>query len=215
MSPEDGKSLTIFECIDAAGSYPPPPLVVIHGHDITPDSFPEGLPKGTRIIPSENGLTPEKRALEFLKHYIESSDSGPEADWKLMLTNYEGGHYTPEFIALANANHIRPYPLIPHLMHCMQPIDVGVLQPYRYEHDEAIRDALLEFSTEFTLLRFLGDLTKIRDNTFEKSTIRRAFEKSGMWPISAAKCVEQLKILTPNIEETAKEPLSPSGSEAS
>ena len=39
---------------------------------------------------------------------------------------------TPEFNKLANENWIRPYPLIPHLTHCMQPLDVGVFQPYKH-----------------------------------------------------------------------------------
>ena len=71
-----------------------------------------------------------------------------------------GSHCTPEFIALANDNHIRPYLLIAYLTYCMQPFDVGVFQPYKQWHDKAIQDALEEFSTKYTLSQFLGDLTK-------------------------------------------------------
>lgn len=49
----------------------------------------------------------------------------------------------------------------------------------------AIQDALLEFNTKYSLSRFLGDLTKIRDHTFKKSTIQHAFKKLGMWPLNA------------------------------
>jgi hypothetical protein len=49
-----------------------------------------------------------------------------------MLMNNHESHMTPEFIALANENHIRPFPLIPHLTHCMQPLDVGVFQSYKH-----------------------------------------------------------------------------------
>ena len=157
------------------------------------DWFSKELPKGTRIIPSENGFTSDKIAQVFLQHYIDHSDSGPEADWKIMLMDNHGSHCTPEFIALANINHIRPYLLIPHLTHCMQPLDVGVFQPYKHWHDMAIQDALLEFNVEYTLQRFLADLTKIRDNTFKKCTIRSAFEKSGMWPVNAKNCISLLK----------------------
>ena len=44
----------------------------------------------------------------------------------------------------------------------MQPLDVGVFQPYKHWHDMAIQDALLEFNVEYTLQRFLADLSKIR-----------------------------------------------------
>ena len=73
------------------------------------DWFSKELPKGTRIIPSENGFTSDKIAQVFLQHYIDHSDSRPEADWKIMLMDNDGSHCTPEFIALANINHIRPY----------------------------------------------------------------------------------------------------------
>ena len=96
------------------------------------DWFPEGLPTGTRIIPSENGFTSNEIAIAWLQHYIEYSDSGPEADWKLLLMDNHGSHLTPEFITLANENHIRPYPLISHFTHCMQPLDVGVFQAFKY-----------------------------------------------------------------------------------
>ena len=97
-----------------------------------------------------------------------------------MLMDHHGSHVTPEFIKLANENRIRPYPLIPHLTHCMQPLAVGMFQPYKHWHAVAIRDAIAEFNVEYTITRFCQDLTKIRDNTFKKSTIQSAFEKSGI-----------------------------------
>ncbi|MCJ1465375.1 hypothetical protein MMC07_003993 [Pseudocyphellaria aurata] len=58
---------------------------------------------------------------------------------------------------------------------------------------ESKPDALLEFSIEYKLTHFLGDLTKIRDNTFKKTTIRHAFEKSSMWPMDLDRFVKQPK----------------------
>jgi hypothetical protein len=39
-----------------------------------------------------------------------------------------GSYTTPKFIQLANNNYILPYPLLPHLTHCIQPLDIGVFQ---------------------------------------------------------------------------------------
>ena len=114
--------------------------------------------------------------------------------------------------------HTRPtllhYPLIPHLTYCMQPLDVGVFQPYKHWHDMAIQDALLEFNVEYTLQRFLADLTMIRDNTFKKCTIRSASEKSGMWPVNAKNCISLLKTFKPpaaqeKLHNKEKEPTLP------
>ena len=65
----------------------------------------------------------------------------------------------------------------------------------------AIQDAIAEFNVEYTVTRFCQDLTKIRDNTFKKSTIQSAFEKSGIWPINEKKCTEQLKKFVPSQNE--------------
>jgi hypothetical protein len=104
-----------------------------------------------------------------------------------------GTHMTPEFIALANDNHIRPFPLIPHLTHCMQPLDVGVFGPYKHWHGVAIQEAIVRSFVEYSLEQFLGDLVKIRNNVFKRSTIRHAFEKPGMWPVDQDLCIKQLK----------------------
>lgn len=94
----------------------------------------------------------------------------------MLLIDNHGSHLTPEFILLANKNHIRPLPFIAHLTHCMQPLDVGIFQPYKHWHDVAIQEAVAEFDLEYSLPRLCRDLTKIRNNTFKNSTIRSAFE---------------------------------------
>ncbi len=112
------------------------------------------------------------------------------------MNNHES-HETADFVKLANDNHILPYPLIPHLTHCMQPLDVGVFQPYKHWHDRAIQDALAKLSFEYNIQFFLRDLPTIRANTFKKRTIRHAFRKSGMWPIDIKQCLKQLKNFSP------------------
>ena len=72
-----------------------------------------------------------------------------------------GSHETREFIKLANDHHILPYPLLAYMTHCMQPLDVGVFQPYKHWHDVAIKDALAGLDIEYSLRSFLRDLTWI------------------------------------------------------
>ena len=73
-----------------------------------------------------------------------------------------GSHITPEFVKLANENRIRPFPFIPHLTHCMQPLDVGVFQPYKHWHDKAISEFVAKSFIDYSLTQFLQDLGKIR-----------------------------------------------------
>lgn len=119
-----------------------------------------------------------------------------------MFMDNHGSHCTHEFIALVNRNHIRCYPLIPHITHCMQPLDVRISQPYKHQHDVVIQDTLLEFNIGYILPRFLGDPTKLWDNTFTETTIRHAFKQPGMWPPNVTKCIGQLKSFNPDIQKT-------------
>jgi hypothetical protein len=152
-------------------------------------------------VSSDSGFTSDKIAVEYLRHYIQHSDAGFDAEWKLMLMNNHGSHVTPEFIALVNENHIRPFPFIPHLTHCMQPLDVGVFGPYKHWHTKAIVKAVSQSFIEYSLSHFLNDLTKIRNNTFKKDTIRGAFAQSGMWPFDPEKCIGLFHKFNPKASE--------------
>ena len=161
------------------------------------DWFSPEMDLDSTIITSEKGFTNDQIAIEFLKHFIKHSNTGPHSEWKLLLMDNHGSHEIPEFLKLANENCILPYPLIPHLTHCMQPLDVGIFQPYKHWHNVAIRDSLAGLSTEYGIRSFLRDLPTIRENTFKKRTIRHAFKKSGMWPIDSKQCLKQLKTFNP------------------
>jgi hypothetical protein len=137
VSPEDRRSLTILEAIDAAGRKPPPPLVIVQEKYMMSDWFSPEMDLETTVITSEKSFTNNQIGFEFLKHFINHTDAGPHSEWKLLLMNNHDSHETPEFLKLANENHILPYPLISHLTHCMQPLDVDVFQSYKHWYEIA------------------------------------------------------------------------------
>lgn len=75
----------------------------------------------------------------------------------------------------------------------MQPLNIGILQPYKHWHNIAIQNAMTEVDLDYSTVRFREDLTRIRDNTFKKSTIQSAFEKCGMYPVNPTKRITQLR----------------------
>ena len=83
------------------------------------------------------------------------------------------------------------------MTHCMQPLDVGIFQPYKHWHEVKIQESLGTLEMEYTVRSFLRDLGWIREKTFTKDTIRHAFEKSGMWPVNEAKVIQQMKTFSP------------------
>ena len=203
ISPEDRRSITIFECICASGSYPIPPLVVIEGKQVMDYWVPEELPTGTLVIESPSGFTSDSIAIVWLKHYIEWIGWGPKKEeWRLLLMDNHGSHCTEEFIALANTNKIRPYPLIPHATHCMQPLDVGCFRSFEHWRQDMIQKSIGSLSLEYGILHFMRDLHQIREKTFTKETIRHAFRDAGMYPPSVEKTVQLAKKY--GIKETQK-----------
>ena len=197
LSPENRQSLMIFEIINAAGEFSPPFMMIIQDQQLMKAWFSDDLPAGTRVLTSKNDFTSDKIAMKFLQHFIKDLNAGPDVDWKLMLMNNHDSHITPEFALLADKNHIRSYSLIPHLTHCMQPLDVGVFQSYKHWHDVAIQNVMAEFNLEYFMARFCQDLIEIRINTFKKSTIQSAFEKCGMYPPDSTKCIALFQKFVP------------------
>ena len=115
-----------------------------------------------------------------------------------MLMNNHGSHITSEFSLLTADNHIRPYPFIPHLTHCMQSLNVAVFQPYKHWHNDAIKQTMAEFNLEYFMARFCENFTKIRNNTFKKFTIQSAFENSGMYFFDFVNCISLLRKFVPD-----------------
>ena len=151
----------------------------------------------TLVIISKKDFINNEIEIKFLKHFINYINARPHSEQKLLLIDNHDSHETSEFLNLANKNYILPYPLIAYLTHCMQSLDIGVFQPYKYWHDIVVQDALAGLSFEYDIRSFLRDLPTIRANTFKKRTIWHAFKKSGMWPISTKQCLKQLKTFNP------------------
>jgi hypothetical protein len=78
LSPENRRSVTIIEMINATRAKPIPPMLLIQGLRLMVDWFRPELPRGTHIIPTEKGFINDQIAIEYLKHYIKHSDCGPD-----------------------------------------------------------------------------------------------------------------------------------------
>lgn len=140
----------------------------------------EDLPLNNHIILSDLVFTLDKIAVKYLKHFIRNSDAKPNKEWKLILIDNNSSHIIPEFVDLANKNHICPYPLISYLTHYMQSLDIEIFQLYKHWYNMAIQKVISKLFIEYFLMQFLKNLTKIRNNIFKASIIQNAFEKSGM-----------------------------------
>ena len=151
------------------------------------------LDGNTRVLMSYSGYINSQLALEYLNHLILHIQAGPDARPRVLLMDQHGSHVTPEFIIKATEASIHPFPFPGHLTHVLQPLNVGVFQPYKHWHRRAIQDATRRLDIEYTVTSFFRDLAGIREKTMKKGTIQGAFRKSGMWPINWQKALEKMK----------------------
>jgi hypothetical protein len=75
-SPENRKSVTIIETIQADGREPPPPFIITPGQKIMDNWIRDELVGKERVACSPTGYTNNEIALQYLDHLIEHTRAG-------------------------------------------------------------------------------------------------------------------------------------------
>ena len=195
-APKNCQSLTILKTISAA-SLSIPPFLIIQGKLHMENWYHRNLKGEERITVSDSGYTNSELALEYLKHFIKHTHSNETTAPKLLLMDSHISHTTPEFVLLAHANHIHPYQFPSHLTHILQPLDVSVFAVYKHWHNRAVQKAMRDMDIDYTVSSFLRDLTEVREQTFKKGTVIKAFRESGMWPPSFSIIEKKIAVYAP------------------
>lgn len=131
---------------------------------------------------SDSRYTNDEIGVQWLKHFIYHTKSGPNACKKLLIYDGHGSHNTDKFKRFAAANNIFLLMLPPHLTHILQPLDVGVFQTYKHCHNLAVHQAIRSLQFEYDYSCFLWDLPKIREKTVTEKIIVSAWAKAGLFP---------------------------------
>jgi hypothetical protein len=145
------------------------------------------------IVSTPTSYTNNEIALQYLDHLILHTRVGLEKPWKILLLDGHKSHCIDEFQLKAKENHILPYYFPSHLTHILQPLDIGIFQPWKHYHDLAIQAALYSLDFEYTITSFFHDITSIRKQTMKYHTIVNSFCDLGMWPISAKEGLKKMR----------------------
>lgn len=202
----------MIETIRADGKVPIPPVAIVQSKYHMVSWYKDQL-KGSEVIHlSENGYTTNDISLKFMEHFIQYTQAGPDQPYKMLLMDNQSCHTNPQLILLAEKNNVILFTFPAHLTHCMQPLDVGVFQPYKHWHNKAVQYATESLDFEYTIASFFRDLPEIREKTFKKATVQNAFRKAGMWPVNKESTFELMRKYmktTPTAKEVIKEPELP------
>jgi hypothetical protein len=151
--------------------------------------------QNTQFCVSDTGYNNTEIALQYLDHLIRYV--GAKKEKKVLLIDRHGSHMDDAFILKATEHNIHPFPFPGHLTHILQPLDVGVFQPYKHWHRKAVQHATRSLDIEYTISSFIRDLGDIRTNTFKPGTIQGAFRKAGIWPINCKVAINKMKVYDP------------------
>ena len=110
----------------------------------------------------------------------------------MLLFDGCGSHLTREVLSYMEANKIIPFCLLPHSTHLCQPLDVGVFQPFKHWHTEAIDKAMRQANGDYTRIDFLANFQVVHDQAFKQSTIKSAWEKTGLIPYNPSIVLDRL-----------------------
>jgi hypothetical protein len=70
--------------------------------------------------------------MQYLDHLLIHTGLGLIKPWKMLLLDGHITHEYPKFVIKAAENHIVCFEFPSHLTHALQPLDVGVFQPWKH-----------------------------------------------------------------------------------
>jgi hypothetical protein len=191
-SPENRISITVIESVSSI-SIAIAPVIIIPGKMHMESWYHDNLHGNELILLSDTGYTNDELAMIWLDHFIKETKSDIFSEWKVIILDSHTSHTTPELRLKAATCNIHLYSLPSHLTHVLQPLDVGIFQPYKHWHQEAVHTAIRNLDLSYTISSFIRDLPLIRANTFKELTITHAFTNSGIWPIDVMQALKQLQ----------------------
>ncbi len=159
ISSENRKSLIIIEVINVADHKLIFFVLIIQKQRLMQNWIQIEWFAETLIKTFENEFISDEIIIDWLKHFIDHTNSNSLSEWKLLLMNQHDSHCTSQFVRLANDHHIRSFFFISHFIHCMQSLNVENFHLYKKHHDNIIKQALTKFHLQYTLKRFCDDLS--------------------------------------------------------
>ena len=141
IDPENRDYITSVECIGSAGETIPPMLLISGVNILHKWCQHNDLDGDVGIGTTETVYANDDTALEWLQHFIDHTQNKRRGAWLLLIINGYGSHMTIPFHNLATENKIVLFRLPPHSTRLTQPLDVGVFQPFKHYHTDAIDKA--------------------------------------------------------------------------
>ena len=187
--------VTVIEAISASGRSTPPMIII--AAKTHHDSWHESLHEDTLLGVSDSGYSNDWLALQWLEHFEKYSAPMRTSSHRLLIVDGHESHCTKQFIEYCDSHNIVLFALPPHTTHFLQPLDVGVFQPYKHWHSKALDEAIQNGCIDYKRDDFLADFESFRAKALTITTIRSAFVKTGLEPYQPEIVLSKLRSQLP------------------
>jgi len=96
--------------------------------------FDNAIDNDVLFAMSESGYSNAYLGLEWLKHFDRQTAGRREGKYRMLVFDGHGSHLTDEFTYYCWEHDIIPFRLLSHSTHLLQPLDIGVFQPFKHWH---------------------------------------------------------------------------------
>jgi hypothetical protein len=197
--------VTLLACICADGTKIPVGLIYKgESHDLQ-DTWVEEVDDSDEVYfaASENGWTCNSLGLQRLEkifdpHTKEKAGRGR----RLLIVDGHSSHENMAFLDWADPHRIIVAVMPAHSTHRLQPLDVGLFAPLSTAYTKQLNALALKSAGIVSITkRFFYPLFRDAFNeAFTQKNIKRAFEKTGIWPHNPEQVLSKLRKPEPALE---------------
>lgn len=191
--PDNRDFITSAECINGVGGSIKSFLILKGVNILDKWALQNDLDDEVTLATSDSGYSNDVLALEWLKHFDKQSSKRQKGRFRLLIMDGYGSHLTYEFWKYATQKDIILFRLPPHSTHFTQPLDVGLFQPMKHYHAEAVDNAIRLGDADFSRQDFLAAFNQFRIKTFKPSSILSAWRKTGLIPYNPEIVLEKIR----------------------
>ncbi|RPA89471.1 hypothetical protein L873DRAFT_1889312, partial [Choiromyces venosus 120613-1] len=102
----------------------------------------------------------------------------------LLLFDGHNSQVNSWFLDYCVENRIVPYCLPPHIIHCLQPLDVLIFGPYKYQYQRELTQRFERHKYGVSKDNFYEILIATRRTSFMLSNIVSGFRNTGLIPVN-------------------------------
>ena len=200
--PDNRSYVTSVECV-SAGGFDIPSMIIMQGKHILNKWVYNNLDGKISLAVSDSGYSNDVLAYEWLVHFELHSRGTLRGRYRLLIMDGYGSHLTYKFWDFARNHKIILFRLPAHSTHLTQPLDVGLFQPFKHYHQEAIDKVVRLGSGDFDKLEFLACFQSMRQRTFTTHNIISAFRCTGLFPYDPNQVIVKIQAVQDRLARDA------------